>query len=172
MPKKKKTIKRKRRTRTHIIADLSTNHFEKFAFQNGYSVERFGGDYGYDLNIYTYKANGEIENGFIFVQLKATDSLRVTKTAKSISFQIDKADYSLWNEEFYPVILALYDAQRDKAYWIYFQEYFQDKKVKSTTKSIGLRIPIKNKLTAASLAKFQVLKNDLIAKLNSVPITR
>lgn len=63
---------RKRRTRQHIIADLSVNHIERFVLLNGYSTERVNCDYGIDLIIFTYDANGEIENGQIFVQLLVT----------------------------------------------------------------------------------------------------
>ena len=39
----------KLRTRSHIIADLSVNHVERFVILEGHSCERFEKDYGYDL---------------------------------------------------------------------------------------------------------------------------
>lgn len=70
MPKRKR-----RRTRQHVIADLSVNHVEYFALQCGYSIERIESDYGYDLQIYSYDKYGELENGVVYVQLKATDHI-------------------------------------------------------------------------------------------------
>jgi hypothetical protein len=40
---------RKRRTREHVIADLSVNHVERQALLCGFSVERIRVDYGIDL---------------------------------------------------------------------------------------------------------------------------
>ena len=40
---------RKRRTRAHVIADLSINLIERCALERGFAVERFRADYGIDL---------------------------------------------------------------------------------------------------------------------------
>ena len=60
---------RKRRTKEHIIADLSVNHVEYFALKCGFSVERIQADYGYDLQIYCYDDNGEFENGIFATEI-------------------------------------------------------------------------------------------------------
>ena len=39
---------RKRRTREHVIADLSVNHLERVVLRAGHTVERFRHDYGFD----------------------------------------------------------------------------------------------------------------------------
>ncbi len=57
--------RKKRRTREHVIADLSANHVERHALLCGFSVERVTHDYGIDLWIATYNRAGEIENGQI-----------------------------------------------------------------------------------------------------------
>jgi hypothetical protein len=171
---KKLTIKKKRRTRSHVIADLSANYVEKFALENGFSVERFRADYGYDLNIYTYDGRGEFENGFIYVQLKATDNLRINSKRATVSFQIDKRDYNLWNDEPYPVILIIFDSVKKKAYWLYFQKYFQDNtiKIKSHTKSLSLSIPTRNKVHQKSLQRFKEFKNELLNQVKKMVIVR
>ena len=56
---------KKKRPREHIIADLSVNHVERYVFLCGYSVERVEYDYGFDLILFTYNINSEIENGQI-----------------------------------------------------------------------------------------------------------
>ena len=49
---------------------------ERYALLCGYSVERRVHDYGIDLVILTYDPQGNVENGEILVQLKATDHPR------------------------------------------------------------------------------------------------
>jgi hypothetical protein len=70
---KKKLSSKKRRTREHIIADLSVNFVERQALLTGFSVERIVHDYGMDLVLYTYSDQGEVEPGEIYLQLKATE---------------------------------------------------------------------------------------------------
>ena len=114
MPKKK-------RPREHIIADLAVNHVERFVFLCGYSVERVEYDYGYDLIIFTYDSQGEIENGQIYLQLKARNSLRITKDKSVIGFSVYRSDLELWLLEPMPCMLIVYDAQIAQAYWLYLQ---------------------------------------------------
>ena len=71
-----KSLPRKRRTREHIIADLSVNHVERHVLLCGYVIERIRHDYGIDVAIYTFNKKGEVEDDRILVQLKATDQLR------------------------------------------------------------------------------------------------
>ncbi|MEN8217477.1 MAG: hypothetical protein ABFS56_14135 [Pseudomonadota bacterium] len=52
--------KRKRRTREHIIAALSTNHIEYFALKAGFSIEKLEVDY---VRLYTY-SNGQFLGAF------------------------------------------------------------------------------------------------------------
>lgn len=53
---------KKRRTRGHIIADLSANHFERHALLCGFTVVRIVHDYGIDLLLYTFNDDGKVEN--------------------------------------------------------------------------------------------------------------
>ena len=66
-------LARKRRTREHVIADLSINHVERQALLAGYTVNEWLSDYGIDLVLSTYTEEGETESGIIFLQVKATD---------------------------------------------------------------------------------------------------
>ena len=116
---------RKRRTREHVIADLSANHIERYALLCGYSVERVVHDYGMDLILYTYTEEGEIENETVSIQLKATDNLNLLKDGQTIAFSLENADVEYWLGERFPVILIVYDAQMDTAYWVYIQSYFK-----------------------------------------------
>ena len=96
---------RKRRTREHIIADLSVNFVERQALLCGHSVERWLHDYGIDLLLRTFSANGQVESGAIYFQAKATDHLkRVADTYVAVT--IKRADLRAWLTEPFPVILV------------------------------------------------------------------
>ena len=68
--------RRKRRTRAHVIADLSVHHVEGFVLRCGWTVERTRHDYGIDLFMQVYNADGEVQSGRALFQLKASDSLK------------------------------------------------------------------------------------------------
>ncbi len=114
----------KRRTREHIVADLGVNHVERQILLCGYSVERIIHDYGIDLLSFTYNADGEVERGDIRIQVKATDKIERLRASPAIGFRLARADLQAWLAEPMPVILAVYDAAADVAYWLYIQAYF------------------------------------------------
>lgn len=162
---------RKRRTRQHIIADLSVNHVERFVLLAGFSVERIENDYGIDLNLYTYDNAGEIENGTIFIQLKASDSLRYLKNSDYISFSIRRSDLESWLEELFPVILVLYDAALDKAYWLYIQRYFESLPgfdLKLIGETYTIRVKIDNVLAVDVVRQWALFKLSVLSQLGKV----
>jgi hypothetical protein len=65
-------------TREHIIADLSAHHVEGPIVRCGFTAERVVHDYGVDLYMTTYTAQGEVENDVVLFQLKGTDQLMRT----------------------------------------------------------------------------------------------
>jgi hypothetical protein len=115
---------RKRRTREHVLADLSANYVEKQALLCGYTAERVRLDYGIDMVVQTFNARGEVENSRLLFQLKATDRIRIVKGLNAVSCRIEKADLAHWLEEPFPVVLVLYEAKRDAGYWLYIQNHF------------------------------------------------
>ena len=121
--------RRKQRTRSHIIADLSANHVEYFALKCGFSIERIEADYGYDIEIYTYDENGEFENGLVYLQLKSTDEIGRYEREWGFSYSLEKAHLEIWLNEPMPVILVLFDAQNEVAYWVYLQAYFEQSSI-------------------------------------------
>ncbi|MXN92971.1 DUF4365 domain-containing protein [Flavobacterium sp. Sd200] len=147
---------RKTRTREHIIADLSSNYVEKIALRLGFSYEVIAKDYGIDSIIYTYDIYGGIENGSIYVQLKATDNLNVNATGEFISFTVEAADLDYWSNEYDPVILIIYDAKNDDAYWYHIQENFE---AKEYFKGQTVRIPVENIFNEKALLQLAIIKN-------------
>ena len=73
-------IIRKRRTREHVIADMSRVFVEWHIIHAGHTAMRMVDDYGYDLVVRTYSILGEVENGECYIQLKSTDNLERYET--------------------------------------------------------------------------------------------
>ena len=152
---------RKTRPREHIIADSSVSHFERLAQNCGYSVERTAHDYGFDLLMFTFNANGEMENEAVKIQMKATDNLKLLQGGKTVSFSVECSDLRLWNDELMPVVLVVYDAQQEIAYWVHIQEYFDYKVFEAgTRKTLNIRISKDNVLDEAAIRLFAQRKNE------------
>lgn len=111
----------KRRTREHVIADLAFNFLERHVLHCGHTMHRVIQDYGLDATIRTFARDGTMESGAIWVQLKATDTVRPLKNTPGISVRVERRDLLSWLRELYPVILLLYDGKGDQAYWLHLQ---------------------------------------------------
>src|SRR5262249_11878640 len=118
-------LRRKRRTREHILEDLSVHHVEGHVLRCGWVVERTLHDYGIDLELHTFDRSGQVQAGDVLLQVKATQRLRLRGSATFFSFRIDRSDLILWLSEVCPVILVIYEGRRDVAYWLYVQSYIR-----------------------------------------------
>lgn len=163
-------IARKRRTREHVIADLAVNHVERIALRCGHTVERYWHDYGFDLALYTYNRNGEYENGDVRLQVKATD--RLGRTAGGmISYRIQSAHLRHWLNEPMPVILIVYDAKKDEAFWVYIQNYFEGHgglRIGDSRESVSVRISTRMVLNDDAIRKFAQYRDNIIAQSRGV----
>jgi hypothetical protein len=147
----------KRRTREHIIADLSVNHVEQLVLRCGWTVERSRHGYGVDRYLQTYNADGAVEAVWVRFQLKATGSLRRSAECKTIPFRLEWRDLLFWLNEAEPVILVVYDAQEDRAYWLYVQAYFRQMQwaARATVAAtVTVHIPAGNVLDEAAIRLF------------------
>ena len=154
---------RKRRTREHVIADLSVNHVERLVLRCGWTVERKRYDYGLDLLMDTYNTRGEVENGRIAFQLKATNALKRSTDGKVILVRLEWRDLLFWLNELNPVILVVYDARDDRAFWLYVQEYFRRQRwAKRAGKAITVtvHIPTDNVLDEAAVRQFARFRDE------------
>lgn len=88
--------RRKRRTREHVIEDLSQNYLERKVLLNGHMLRRPERDYGVDVTMFHFAENGEIENGEVRFQLKATDTLKVIEQGRVVSFPVQSKDLRYW----------------------------------------------------------------------------
>jgi hypothetical protein len=166
---KKKRAIRKLRTRDHIIEELSINFFQRRVLLCGYSLERVESDYGYDLLLFTYNNIGEIENGSVTIQMKASDHFAFN-SKNCIPFDVDTRDLNLWLNQYDPVLLVVYDAKKDKAYWLDIQDYFKSLTLSAKhkkQKSFRVQIPKRNKVGVSSVRKYAKLKNDRYNIINT-----
>lgn len=158
---------RKRRTREHVIADLSVNFAEKCVLQCGWTVQRISQDYGIDLLMTTFSRRGEIENGQVRFQLKATDSIRVVSRRQAIAVRLDWRDVVYWLNEWLPVILVVYDAKKDRAWWLYVQQSLREQMPKSrlsVSATMTVYVPQANLLNPAAIRQFARFRDDVLAE--------
>jgi hypothetical protein len=163
-------FQRKRRTREHVIADLAVNHTEKHALLAGFTVERNRHDYGIDLEINTFNRNGEIEEGKILVQLKSSDRIKA-KSDRTTACRIDRRDLMYWLANPLPVILIVFDAAKDEAYWLYVQSYYRKLSAaerSALAKTATVRIPLSHVLTANAMIKFARFRDRLVRQMRDL----
>lgn len=126
-------------------------------------MERFVQDYGYDAAIYTYNQQGELENGAIFVQLKATEHLKHSKKHKAVEFSLSKRDLEVWLDNPLPVVLMLYHVSDDVAYYLELQHYFTERQIllQDIVKFTQVFISPQNVLTPTIVKALGDAKNDI-----------
>jgi hypothetical protein len=171
LPSHRPEPQRKRRTREHVIADLSANHVERQILLCGFSVERVRHDYGIDLILSTYNEAGEGERGDILLQLKATDHLQIVARGQFVSYRLERADLHSWLEEPFPLILVVYDAPADRAYWLYLQAYFGRQPgfdVERVPRTVTVHIPTTNVLDPAAIRTFARYRDQVLAQVKGV----
>lgn len=163
---------KRQRTRSHIIADLSVNHVERFVLHCGHTLERVVHDYGIDLILHTYDTNGEPENEAVYIQMKATDNLFVRRQQQQdIAVTIERAHLERWLEEIMPVILIVYDARQDCAYWLYTQAYFRQLphfNLATAGETVSLHIKRSHVVNAEAIQQFAQFKQKVLDQIRGV----
>jgi Domain of unknown function (DUF4365) len=166
-----KKFPRKRRTREHVIADLSVNHVERHALLSGFVVEEIIHDYGVDLNLITFNTKGEIEAGEVLLQVKASDRLTLDAKRNAFGCRIDRRDLARWLTEPLPVVLVVYDARKDVAYWLYVQSYFRRQKpfnLFAAAKTVTLWIPTANVVAETAMRRFAGFRDRVVRQMGEV----
>ncbi len=169
MARKRPRVVRERRTREHVIADLSAHHVEGPILRCGFTLERIAHDYGLDLQMMTYNADGELEADSVFFQLKATDHSQRTADGTAVIFRIERADLESWLAQTFPVILVVYDAVAGVAYWLYLHADFTPGKAKvGTSRTVTVHIPAENVFDEAAVQHFAAAKAAIQAQTEGV----
>jgi hypothetical protein len=161
---------RKRRTRGHIIEDLGFNHVERQVLLAGYTVQEITQDYGYDGFIQTFEDNGEVESGYIFFQLKSTDNLKSSSDNVSFVFDLSVRDLELWLVSVTFMVLILYDAKENQAFFIDLNKYFQknSESLVNIRKFVRIYIPKDNLLDSNTVKNLRIYKNLYHGKTKNV----
>ena len=151
---------RKQRTREHVIESLGFNHVERQIFYAGYTVMRYseGNDYGYDGLIQTYNERGEMDKFRLHFQLKSTDHIQLSPNKESFVFDLSVRDLELWLFDTIKMLLILYDAQKEVAYFMDLQTYFKENgiEIQENRKFVRVYIPVSNVVSAQN---FQNIRN-------------
>ncbi len=135
---------KKLRTRQHIIEDLGLNHIERQILLTGNILRRFGDyDYGYDGMIETFNERGEADNPTLKIQLKSTDVIQFSAQNEGFIIDLSKRDLELWLKSLVPVLIILYDAQQEIAYFVDLQSYFNENRIalKNVSKFVRIFLP-------------------------------
>ncbi len=150
---------RKQRTREHIIEDLGFNYIERQILYAGFTVERVRQDYGHDGFFVTFNEIGEVEPHLIRFQLKSTDFIKFSEKKQSVNFDLSKRDLELWLLDTNKMLLMLYDAQKEVAYFEDLQIYFKNNKLnlKKESKFVRISIPTSNLLSVKSIQNIRLL---------------
>jgi hypothetical protein len=170
--KKKAVASKKRRTRAHIIADMSIHHLGYLIVRCGFTFEATVKDYGYDGHITTFDSQGEVENLYMFFQLKATDKVKLSGDQKHVLFRISKKDMKLWQDEIPPVYLVLFDAKNEKAYWVYLQKYFEEKGLRAeniTTDTVNVELDVTHTVDEQVIKSWRDDKSRRLTRIGYIP---
>lgn len=147
---------RKLRTRKHIIEDLGFNHIERQILKAGFTVTPYHhNDYGLDGQFRTFNERGEVENNTIEFQLKSTDKIK--HVGQMIKFDLSKRDLELWLLNNSILLVLIYDAQKEIAYFLDIQAYFHQNRLqlREVDKFIRVDIAIENIFTPESVLLFR-----------------
>ena len=158
--------KRKRRTREHVIEDLSENHLEKMVLLRGHILRRPARDYGVDVTMFHFAGDGQIENGEVRFQLKATDSMTFVSHGSMVSVPVRTGDLDYWSKEVYPFILVVFDAMNERAFWLDVKEYVEEnpEATDAAKRVTNVHIPVRNALTVGTIEAFREKSLDAVER--------
>lgn len=142
------------RTRSHVIADLSVNFVQRFFLEEGHTADPVESDYGYDLTVQTFDADGFIEAGLIYFQVKATEVVSVySQPSKArFAFSLEARYPRIWSRELMPVLFVLYGVRARRGYWLDVQSHLASRPpLRATAKTFTLYIPQQNVLRRSTI---------------------
>jgi hypothetical protein len=160
---------RKVRTTEHVIADLSYNFLEWKVLQRGHWLDSPRNDYGIDATMFHHNERGEVENGEVRFQLKATRKLKTSRDGAWILLRVDIKDLRYWYFEVFPVVIIVYQPEKHRGFWLHTQEYVDRNPgvMESDASTVTLRIAIHNKLDVRAIDRFRELSLDCVSRFQS-----
>jgi hypothetical protein len=133
----------------------------------GFTMERTIHDYGRDTHMTTYNPTGEVENETVWFQVKSTDHIQLAADEQNLGFRVTSADLRYWLLELMPVILVVYDAPSDRAFWLDVQAYAaqHDLDADEVGDTVTLRIPTAALFTPDAVRAIRERKESVRAEL-------
>jgi hypothetical protein len=162
---------KKRRTREHVLEELSFNYLERFVLALGHQLARpEKREYGHDATMFYYSQTGEKEKGEVRFQLKGTDRLHLLEDGRTASFRVETAHLLDWVDQVYPFVLVVYDATREIAYWLHMQPYLTKNRrlLDPERKTRTIHLPTSNVVDSVAIETLRELglgKAGLLLKL-------
>ena len=157
---------KKKRPRSHVIAEMGVNFLERQVLRRGHQLRRVPQpEYGIDAQMHHWcSKTREPEAGFIEFQVKATDKVKFVRGRKYLTCRVTVSDLHYWiNIIESPVVLILYDAQNHRAFWLDVQQYIeQGREFEEDQDEVIVRIPVENKLTVRAVDRFREMSMDRI----------
>ena len=142
------------------------NHVERFVLRAGHTVEALGSDYGVDLTVHTFGSAGLQEPDDFNVQVKGSDKPKYLRGGEALSVQVASNTLRLWLEQTFPLILVIYDARRDLAFWLYVQRHYEGGgQTMTSARTQNLHVPVANGLDDLSVRQFVRWKDAVKAQL-------
>lgn len=151
---------RKRRTREHVIEEMSFNFLERKVLQRSHLLARASHrEYGWDATLFHFSPSGEIENGEVRIQLKATDQLDASKPYVACRVSTKDLHYWYWEDQQIPFVLVLYDAQRHRGFWISVRQHVDEYQIPMDPEqqTVELRIPWSNNISVRTIDQLRAL---------------
>ena len=151
-------MRRKRRTRQHVIEELGVNFLERQVLRRGHQLQRPSlREYGWDAVMFHFSPDGSVENGEVRFQVKATDHVKTTR--ETIRCRVSTADVHYWYWEDSPFVLVVYDAKTEGAFWLHLRSYVDGhpRILASGQNTVTVRIPITNKVTLRAVDRWRDL---------------
>jgi hypothetical protein len=140
---------------------MSLNFLERKVLERGHQlVPAPKREYGWDATMYHFSPGlGEIENGEVRFQLKATDRLNESKSFIRCKVSVKDLFYWYWEAQRIPFVLVLYDAQRHRAFWVDIRNYIDESQLsnKKTQQHLTVRIPSGNMVDVGTIDTFRAM---------------
>jgi tetratricopeptide (TPR) repeat protein len=109
------------RPREHVLEEESRKAFES-AIPSEWTIQKQDPDYGIDLQVNIFE-NEQATSQFFYVQLKATDSIKVLTQAPTFTFKTERLLY--YQTLPYPMMLVLYDATGKRLFYEWLHDYLE-----------------------------------------------
>jgi hypothetical protein len=93
--------------------------------------------------------------------------LKVIASGTMITQRLERRDVAAWLRQLMPVILVVYDASADVAYWLHVQEYFTNRprfNPRTGSRSLTVRIPRANVVNVAAVRQFAAARDRVLTQ--------